>query len=209
MTSFQGTRTSRSSATRASRRPSVPLLALAGLISTVLTIGGSGVAQADTRQPDGPPDGGDHSWCYLADFNQKTAADAAMTRLRNQTDVTTNYPGACGGHTDVRWRQGGLVDAYGEAVCVLTRADGDCDVYRITLDMAEINNAPRPVDQRTKTSCHELGHTAGVRHYTAPNRPGNDTADSCLRSGPVTAGWASRVGIYGNHHRTAHINVTF
>lgn len=171
----------------------------------------SGTATADTPQPDGPPDGGDHSWCYLDSFNQETAADAAMTRLRNQTDVTTNFPGSCLEHTDVRWRQDNLADAYGEAEC-RTRWAGsdDCDTYRLTLDMGEINAAPRPVDQRSKTSCHELGHTVGVRHYFGTDYPGGDTEHSCLRSGEVTAAWTN-ITLYGNHHRNGngHINDTF
>ncbi len=184
------------------------LFALAALMLASMTVMSS-PAGADTAQPGGPPDGGDHSWCYLANFEEQTAADAAMTRLRNQTDVTTSYPGSCGEHTDVRWRQGGLTDAFGEAVCVARWAgSGDCDVYRITMDMGAINNAPQPVRQRSKTSCHELGHTVGVRHYTAPDRPGNDTEDSCMRSGTVNANWTN-ITVYGNHHRTQHINVTF
>lgn len=187
---------------RVSRAVLAAVMALVGLASL------SSPAGADTGQPDGPPDGGDHSWCHLSGFNQTTAADAAMTRLRNQTDVTTSYPGSCGEHTDVRWRQAVVDGAYGEARCILTRANGTCDVYRLTLNMTEINAAARPVDQRTKTSCHELGHTVGVRHYFGTDYPGNDTTHSCLRSGEVTSSWTN-ITIYGNHHRTQHINVTF
>lgn len=167
-----------------------------------------GQAIADTAQPDGPPDGGDHSWCYLSGFNQTTAADAAMTRLRNQTDVTTSYPGACGAHTDVRWRQAAIEGSFGEARCILDRANGTCDVYRLTLNMQVINGAARPVEQRSKTACHELGHTVGVRHYWDNDFPGDDTAHSCLRSGEVRASWTN-ITLYGNHHRTRHINQTF
>lgn len=175
---------------------------LAGFLATVPS-----QAQADTPQPGGPPDGGKHSWCYLSGFGQKSAADAAMTRLRNQTDVQTTYPGSCRTHTDVRWRQGSVSGAYGNAVC-RTRRNGNCDTYNITLNMAVINNAARPVDQRTKTSGHELGHTAGVRHYFNNDRPGNDTHHSCMRSGEVRAWWRDRIYYYGNHHR-GHINGTF
>lgn len=164
-------------------------------------------ARGDTAQPGGPPDGGTHSWCYLSGFNQETAADAAMTRLRNQTQVRTLYPGACGDHTDVRWRQAPLAGFYGFAEC-RTRRNGNCDTYTLTLDMGAINNAARPVDQRSKTSCHELGHTVGVRHYSDNDFPGDDTAHSCLRSGEVTANWTN-ILLYGGHHRTDHINQTF
>lgn len=181
-------------------------------LATSVIIGGliaaQPVAQADTQQPGGPPDKGKHSWCYLSGFNQKTAADAAMTRLRNQTAVQTLYPGACRAHTDVRWRQGPLGSGtYGRAEC-RTRRNGKCDTYNVTLSMGVINNAPRPVEQRSKTSCHELGHTVGVRHYRGTNYPGNDTAHSCLRSGEVHASWTN-IRKYGHHHRTQHINPYF
>lgn len=183
----------------------VPALALAGV---AVVVGSAIPANADTPQPDGPPDGGDHSWCYLSGFNQQTAADAAMTRLRDQTQVTTMYPGACGTHTDVRWRQAVVTGAYGEATCVLRNSADRCDVYRLTLNMTEINAAAQPVNQRSKTSCHELGHTVGVRHYSGTDYPGDDTAHSCMRSGEVTSSWTN-ITLYGTHHKSSHINVTF
>ncbi|QIK74149.1 hypothetical protein [Nocardioides piscis] len=204
---FSATGTTRTTdASHHRRRRSGTLLLLVGLASGLISV--TSPAGADTPQPDGGPDGGDHAWCYLSSFNQQTAADAAMTRLRNQTDVTTFYPGSCQEHTDVRWRQGDLSGAYGQALCVATRANGTCDIHNVTLDMGTINAAARPIDQRTKTSCHELGHTVGVRHYWDNDFPGNDTAHSCLRSGEVTANWTN-ITLYGNHHKTQHINESF
>lgn len=189
------------------RRISVRGLFIAAIVSvlTLSTLGST--VNADTPQPDGPPDGGDHSWCYLSGFSERTAADAAMTRLREQTDVTTNYPGSCGAKTDVRWTQGDLGGSFGRGECIV-RLNGSCDVYRITLAMGTINNTQQPVNQRSKTSCHELGHTVGVRHYSDNFFPGDDTAHSCLRSGEVTGAWTN-ITLYGNHHRTQHINITF
>lgn len=184
------------------------VLAMTLVIAGLLGVVNAPTAVADPAQPDGPPDGGDHVWCYLPSFHQEVAADAAMTRLRNQTVVTTSFPGACGDHTDVRWRQGDLNGSYGRAECQLRRTNGTCDVYNITLAMATIDAAARPIEQRTKTSCHELGHTVGVQHYSGNDFPGGDTAHSCLRSGEVTASWTN-LTIYGQHHRTQHINPNF
>lgn len=178
------------------------------LLAGALLLGHPNQAGADTRQPDGPPDKGFHSWCYLSNFNQQTAADAAVTRLRNQTAVDTLFPGSCREHTDVRWRQGSL-PGYGRAECRTRWASNNrCDTYNVTLYMNRINNAQRPINQRSKTSCHELGHTVGVRHYSGTNFPGGDTAHSCMRSGEVTSAWTN-ITRYGHHHRTRHINPWF
>lgn len=145
-----------------------PIAAIAIAIAIVMDV--RLPTNADTPQPDGPPDGGDHSWCYVSGFNEQTAADAAMTRLRQQTDVTTNYPGSCGANTDVRWTQGDLGGSFGRGGCIVT-LNGTCDVYRITLAMGTINNTRRPVDQRSKTSCHELvTRSASGTTSTMPSR---------------------------------------
>lgn len=79
----------------------------------------------------------------------------------------------------------------------------------MTLHVNAINDTARPVDQRTKTSCHELGHTVGVSHYAGSNLPGSDSAHSCMRSGEVKLSWRDRITYYGNHHRYQHINPWF
>lgn len=200
-----GNWTATSSAGRNSRRIRA---VVATLFVAALLIARPVEAQGDTPQPDGPPDTGSHSWCYLSGFNQRTTADAAMTWLRDQTVVQTLYPGACDAHTDVRWGQGNLSGAYGEARCRTRWDNGRCDTYNVTLDMGAINNAARPNEQLSKTACHELGHTVGVRHYFDNDLPGGDTAHSCLRSGEVQASWTN-LRVYGHHHRTQHINPWF
>jgi hypothetical protein len=123
------------------------------------------------------------------------------------------YPGACQAHTDVRWKEGNLGSTtFGQATCVVTWATtGACDGYEITLNMGTINAAAQPVDQRSKSACHELGHTVGVRHYGnagEPNPDGPTGAHSCMRSGEVTSTWTN-ITLHGPHHKSSHINVTF
>lgn len=167
-----------------------------------------GVASADPVFIDGPPDKGKHTWCYLSGFTMKTQADASMTRLRSQTVVDTAFHNPCTASTDVRWREGAISGgAFGMAECKLWTPKGRCDRYHATLNKAAINAASHPTSQGHKTACHELGHTAGVSHYSGSNRPGNDTSHSCMRSGTVTGqGWNTK---YGTHHKTAHINPWF
>lgn len=179
------------------------------LVSLVLTLGVVGSSSADSPQPDGPPDKGKHTWCYMSGFTVTATADAAMTWLRTQTAVDTAYYSTCTAKTDVRWSQGSLPSAYGMAECKVRDANDYCDRYRITLDTATIDGSLHPDSQRRKTSCHELGHTVGVRHYSNSDYPGSDTTHSCLRSGEVPAAdkaWHTR---YGAHHRTFHIDPWF
>ena len=168
-----------------------------------------GTATADSPQPDGPPDKGNHSWCYASKFKQQAVADAAMTWLRNQTVVDTIYYSSCNDAIDVKWTEKSVPNAFGSAVCKYRTSLDRCDQYIVTLNMTTINASAHPASQRRKTACHELGHTVGVRHYSGDNRPGSDTTHSCLRSGPVPTpdrSWHKR---FGNHHRVSHINPWF
>lgn len=186
---------------------------VASLIPTLLALSGAfrGPAHADKRQPDGPPDKEKHTWCYGGGFTMTATADAAMTWLRTQTAVQTAYHSTCTAHTDVRWSQGSVTATYGRAACRVRNSNNYCDLYRIKLNKSIINAASHPASLRRKTTCHELGHTVGVRHYAGSDLPGKDTAHSCMRSGAVPApdkAWHTR---YGAHHRThpRHINAWF
>jgi len=181
----------------------------AALLVVVFSIFGSvGPSSADSTFVDGPPDKGLHTWCYLSGFTMQTQADASMTRLRAQTVVDTAYYNPCGASTDVRWRQGSLSGgAFGMAECTVWWANGQCDRYQVTLNKTAINDTDYPTSQGHKTACHELGHTAGVSHYSGSSFPGNDTTHSCMRSGTVTGqSWNT---LYGNHHKVSHINPWF
>lgn len=179
------------------------------LVCAVLIFGIAGQASADTPQPDGPPDKGYHSWCCTSGFTLSATADAAMTWLRTQTVVQTVFHAPCDAHTDVRWAQGNVPGAYGQAVCTVRTNSDRCDRYIITLNKAVIDAAKHPASQRRKTTCHERGHTVGVRHYFENDRPGTDTTHSCLRSGEVPTADQSWHTRYGAHHRTVHINPWF
>lgn len=179
------------------------------LMSAVCILGLASSASADLPQPDGPPDKGYHSWCYEPGFTLSATADASMTWLRTQTNVKTVFHSPCQSKTDVRWTQKGIPGAYGSAECKMRNSAGQCDRYVVTLNKSIIDASKHPDSQRRKTTCHELGHTVGVRHYFGSDRPGSDTTNSCLRSGEVPTAnqtWHTR---YGAHHRTTHINPWF
>jgi len=167
-------------------------------------------ARADPGFDDGPPDKALHTWCYYDVGSLRSEMDAAMTRLRAETVVETAYYSTCGVHTDVRWVQGPTPFAgyVGWTECKLRYDNGNCDRFRITLYKAAMDATPGPELMYHETSCHELGHTVGVRHYptavTSPDSPNQ----SCMRNYGYSTGapWEVR---YGHHHKTVHINPWF
>jgi len=84
--------------------------------------------------------------------------------------------------------------------------DVKCESYYARLNKSVISDSAHPAAQKKKTSCHELGHTVGVRHYSAGSSPDGST-DSCMRSGPAAGeAWNTR---YGDHQVKKHINPYF
>lgn len=193
---------------RTARRRARHAIAAAVVILGLALLVPPGTATADPTFVDGPPDKGKHSWCYLSGFTMQTQVDASTTRLHDQTVVETAYYNPCTATTDVRWRQGSISGgAFGMAECRVWASNGRCDRYHATLNKAAIDATSYPTSQGHKTSCHELGHTAGVSHYSGSSQPGSDTAHSCMRSGTVTGqSWNTK---YGNHHKGSHINPWF
>ena len=131
-------------------------------LSSVLVVAwvllSSSAAHADPVFFHGPPDVGDHSWCTGDNYSHPGVAASSATNLEGWTVVDTEPKDECGEHTDVRWTNGATAGAYGTAECVLWWGNGRCDRYRITINNGVINDEPNPGAQRTKTSCHELGH---------------------------------------------------
>jgi len=176
----------------------------------------SATAHADAAF-DPKPDKGAHTWCYDSNFPSayKTAADAAMTRLRAQTVVTTAYHSPCGTQTDVRWKLSTARDDYGWVTCDKLNASGYCDRWILNMNKPNIKGSAHPVAQRSQTACHELGHTLGVRHYARSGNsfeqefPGSDSTHSCMVWGEVPGTSGDWYITYGHHHKTKHINPWF
>jgi len=97
--------------------------------------------------------------------------------------------------------------AGGHSPCIRTNANGYCDTRAVTIDWDLIQAvSTHPNYQARKTICHEIGHTLGVRHYSAGSSP-DGTTNSCMISGVYDSGadWTKQ---YGPHH-VAHINSWF
>ncbi|MFV0433871.1 MAG: hypothetical protein ACK5LO_07835 [Leucobacter sp.] len=183
------------------------IAALFGVASLSVVSG----AHADPPSSIGPPDTGMHTWCGPDPSKWLyTLANNAASGAANQTVVDVAYQASCSSTTDVKWAwESSSTAAYGSAQCMIRRSNGRCDQYKVLLYKKAINASPHPSSQERKTSCHELGHTLGVSHYSGSSKPGGDTSHSCLRSGKVpnpNKSWHTK---YGTHHKTVHINPWF
>lgn len=184
------------------------------LASTFLAVGVLALtatsASADPDFDDGRPDKALHTWCYFDVGSLRSEMDAAMTRLRAETVVETAYYSTCGEHTDVRWVQGPTPFAGlgGWTECKLRYANGNCDRWRVTIYKAALDATPNPGLMYREVTCHELGHSLGVRHYASAATSPDNPNQSCMRNYGYSTGapWEVR---YGYHHKTVHINPWF
>lgn len=159
------------------------------------------------------PDLGDHTYCFreVNPPNQEVRERTrwSMDNVETQTLVDTGFKDSCGPHTDVLVNQAFIFEnAYGWTRCAHPEQGGPCDRYRVTIGWGEIRQyADNRLREIRHTTCHEIGHTLGVRHYgndgiPSPDGPGNH---SCMRSGIWDTGatWQRQ---YGPHHINDHIN---
>lgn len=151
------------------------------------------------------PDGGTHRYCWGAGFNSglhDNATFAMQQSLDADTDATVEHQ-ACdytAPGTDVVWLDADLPGSTrGQSVCFVFNTNGRCDRNHVTLDPAQLNLSADPQGNRTKTACHEVGHTVGLRHGPGG---GDGRFDDCMVSGEST------LVRYSSHHR-GHINAYF
>ncbi|MEU7004534.1 hypothetical protein [Nonomuraea sp. NPDC046570] len=198
-------------------------------IAVVLTLVSVTSASADIWPFKGvPPDKASHSYCYTSSVSatSKSYIPGAMNYLNERTAIpgvsfhsscdTQNSDGDGSPATDVAWFDMWVDGAYGEATCKIRTASdsGVCDQAFVKLNTGTLNAAARPHQQYIKTSCHELGHTVGLNHYSAlaspPEPPAGDFSQphDCMMSGDVdkmpdpTGSWLWQ---YNDHH-VNHIN---
>jgi len=143
-------------------------------------------------------DGLHHTFCWGDNFDDGPVRDAASYAMRNLTEQTafTREHVNCGPVTDVVFLKLAFDGALGAYQCVDTsNTDGPgCQKARVKINADLINALPESELNKEVTSCHEVGHSGGLRHYT-------NGGDDCLRSGHVSSGHRH----YNDHHQV-HLN---
>jgi len=180
-------------------------------------------ASADLWPFDGiPPDKSTHSYCYTTSVTAevKSYIPGAMNYLNTATNITgvpfhspcetTNSSSDGTPATDVAWFVVWVENAYGQAECkVRTASDPNvCDQRHTRINSSMIKTSSNAHHQFIKTVCHELGHTAGVDHYSPlaspPEPPGAfGQPQDCMASGDVTRignPTGSWIHTYNPHH---------
>ncbi|ACZ86039.1 hypothetical protein [Streptosporangium roseum] len=199
----------------------VVLAAIIAIVTTTVTT--ITPAAADLWPFDGiPPDKSTHSYCYTTSVQAdlKSYIPGAMNYLANATTIpgvpfhspceTTNSSSDGTPATDVAWFDVWVEGSFGQAVCkVWTASDPDvCDQRHARINGNVIRASGDPHHQFIKTVCHELGHTAGIDHYSPlaapPEPPGAfGQPQDCMASGDVTAignPGGSWIHTYNPHH---------
>jgi hypothetical protein len=184
------------------------LFRYAGLVVSGIVVGAlaTTLASADTFG-NGPPtegyisDSSVHTYCFGSGFNSDLefhAQYAMGTSLDAATQMSDQFE-ACSSATDVRWLDANLPGGTrGQYIC--TNLGAVCFASDITLDPAEIDVGANDSQDRSKTACHEVGHSAvGLQHGSAKT--------DCMINGEIpgtTQQWRSF-----NAHHIGHINDTF
>ncbi|MFC6884564.1 MULTISPECIES: hypothetical protein [Actinomadura] len=144
----------------------------------------------------------------MADNAEAVTKDAlgARTQATVKKDPTCDFV-ADDGRTDVVFEEHGLdPNVLGETWCHDVWASGECDRADVVLSQTTINQvASNDENEYTHTACHELGHTAGLSHYSKGSPPGG--TDDCMISGVYDNG-AVTWRTYNPHH-VGHINAWF
>ncbi|WP_146607684.1 hypothetical protein [Spongiactinospora gelatinilytica] len=167
------------------------------------------------------PDKSTHSYCYTSSVGSglKSYIPGAMNYLASATTIPgvplhatcDTKPSDVDGDpaTDVAWFDIWVNVGYGEAPCRVRTASNSnhCDQRFAKINTELIDSEADPHHQYIKTVCHELGHTAGMDHYSPflpslPDIPPGNELD-CMASGDVTRSdnpAGSWIHKYSEHH---------
>ena len=133
----------------------------------------------------GPTDSGwladnhDHDYCWSTGFDWttlRTAASNSMTYLESSTDFNGGSLQSCNSGTDIYFIRVNTNEYRGQYECMDRGSGNECDRADVRISS---NGTKLPSNQRRKTICHEIGHTAGATHH--------DINWGCMVSGSSTA----------------------
>lgn len=140
-----------------------------------------------------------HTFCYwgIDSITYAAAEDARTKAMDIPTDLRTSLDNSCPSGVDVVVHDNTpLGGFYGLHSCRSLAAANRCQTADVYLDKGSVGNTQV---RRSKTLCHEFGHSVGLRHFD-PGVPGqSNTEPSCMVSGYSTATRYSP-------HEVAHIN---
>ncbi len=151
------------------------------------------------------PDNFNHWYCFSGTVNSniRTAFINAMVNLDTQTSYADFAESAgCNNVTDLVVVQDTSLGARGQYACEGFNINNHCEQATLRFNP---NNLPTAND-RTKTACHEIGHSVGLKHgiVSGPNADNAFPAyNDCMWSGSIPSG----LDFDGyNAHHVAHIN---
>ena len=124
-------------------------------------------------------DNHDHDYCWSTGFGWttlRTAASQSMVYLESVTDFNGGSLQSCNSGTDIYFQRFDTTDYRGQYDCFDRGSGNKCDRAYVRISS---NRAKLPSNQRRKTICHEIGHTAGATHH--------DINWGCMVSGSSTA----------------------
>lgn len=178
------------------------LLLIGFVFALLLAPAASSVADSPTdwgytggSDPIRAPDSRDHWHCKTHYPIEHQLLNSAMTQLDAQTVLSRNDSSSCGSSTDVVWVKTALCGirncgAYGKTICVSHAYWGVCDQFWVLIDqpLHYVQALTRPDAASNPghwysvniqlTMRHELGHSAGLHHYTGPLHPYYGTMNS-------------------------------
>lgn len=156
------------------------------------------------------PDEDPHTYCLGSSVvtGLKPNIYEAEWDALDPTQANVNFHSSCTlsgtSETDVVWTQSNLVNG----VLAQTSCDnfeilsGECDQNYIKFDFDEVNEGNDDEIDQTITTCHELGHTAGLSH--------GSTQDDCMENvSTINPPTALKWRRYSSHHINDHINPWF
>lgn len=108
----------------------------------------------------------DHDYCWSTNFNWvslRNHATASMNYLNSSTNFSGGSLQSCNSGTDVYFQRFNTTAYRGLYQCDDRNGD-KCDNADIRISS---NTGTLPTNERRKTICHEVGHSAGATHHSS------------------------------------------
>ncbi|WP_143030380.1 hypothetical protein [Blastococcus aurantiacus] len=141
------------------------------------------------------PDNHTHTWCWVNAWPEVEfwGAVHGIHNLDDQSAFTQVHAPTCESITDVRFTyfSDSGQQILGDNICLGRNSANECESSRTRLNGSKITF---DYDAR-KTACHEVGHSAGLRHHVRDTQP-----RSCMTSGAQDADW------YWNYYYQHHVD---